>query len=409
MAVVQFGTFELDLKAGQVRKSGVLLKLRPQPFRVLTLLAGRTGEVVTREEIQKEIWSHDTVVDFDQGLNFCIRQIRAVLGDDADSPRFIETVPRRGYRFLVPVTGNGAAPEPQPVVVEAPRRWPWVAAAAVAVVAVVAWFIRPTPAPPAWRAVPLTSYPGIERDPALSPDGNQVAFAWNGEEQDTFDIYVKLIGGGAPLRLTTNPAQDGSPAWSPDGRTIAFLRQRGSDHAELLLIPALGGAEHKLAETRSDFRFPSLAWSPDGRWLAVSHREGEDLAANGRETTPHRATPRTSRRLRAGVLSGWKNSGLLSLSWCLRERSVLAAALSGPRSRRRSAAPHGRRPSSPKPALDSRRTPHPVRGRRRAGRASGTANGRCFGVPKAGAGRIRGGQHLRVQPRPPSRLLSKHR
>jgi len=77
---------ELDLNAGQIRKSGVLLKLRPQPFRVLTLLAGRTGEVVTREEIQNEIWSNDTVVDFDQGLNFCIRQIRAVLGDEADSP-----------------------------------------------------------------------------------------------------------------------------------------------------------------------------------------------------------------------------------------------------------------------------------------------------------------------------------
>jgi len=84
--VLRFGAFELDLNEAQVRKSGVALKLRPQAFRVLTLLAGRTGHLVTREDIQKEIWSDDTVADFEQGLNVCIRQIRAVLGDEADSP-----------------------------------------------------------------------------------------------------------------------------------------------------------------------------------------------------------------------------------------------------------------------------------------------------------------------------------
>ncbi|MBK5291447.1 MAG: PD40 domain-containing protein [Acidobacteriia bacterium] len=271
--VLRFGAFELDLNEAQVRKSGVVLKLRPQAFRVLTLLACRTGHLVTREDIQKEIWSEDTVVDFEQGLNVCIRQVRAVLGDEADSPRFIETIPRHGYRFLVPVTGNGA---PTP----ARRVWPWMTltAAALAAFGVAAWSLWPPSAPPAWRAVPLTSYTGLERDPALSPDGNQVAFTWNSEKQDNFDIYIKLIGGGAPLRLTTHPAQDASPAWSPDGRTIAFLRWLGSDRAELLLIPALGGPEHKLTETRSGFQLASLAWTPDGRWLAVSHREGEDLA-----------------------------------------------------------------------------------------------------------------------------------
>ena len=279
--VLRFGAFELDLNEAQVRKSGVVLKLRPQAFRVLTLLAGRTGHLVTREDLQKEIWSDDTVVDFEQGLNVCIRQIRAVLGDEADSPRFIETIPRRGYRFLVPVTGNGA---PTPVPAPAPVRgvWPWITltAAVLAVGGVVAWSLRPRPAPPPTpslpRAVPLTSYPGIERDPALSPDGNHVAFTWNGEKQDNLDIYLKLIGGGAPLRLTTNPLPDISPAWSPDGRTIAFLRRLGSDRTELLLIPALGGPERKLAEARSEFLAPSLDWSPDGNWLAVSHREGQD-------------------------------------------------------------------------------------------------------------------------------------
>lgn len=101
--LLRFGVFELDLKKGQLRKAGVRLKLRPQAFHLLTLLASRSGDLVTREEIQKDIWSGDVIVDFDQGLNFCIRQIRSALADNADAPRFIETVPRRGYRFLVPV------------------------------------------------------------------------------------------------------------------------------------------------------------------------------------------------------------------------------------------------------------------------------------------------------------------
>jgi TolB-like protein/DNA-binding winged helix-turn-helix (wHTH) protein/Flp pilus assembly protein TadD len=102
-SILRFGVFELDLKEGQLRKSGVRLRLRPQALRVLALLADHSGELVTREELRKTIWPDGLVVDFDQGLNFCVRQIRTALSDDADTPRFIETVPRRGYRFLVPV------------------------------------------------------------------------------------------------------------------------------------------------------------------------------------------------------------------------------------------------------------------------------------------------------------------
>lgn len=287
--MLRFGAFELDLSAGQLRKSGVLLKVRPQAFRILVLLASRTGQVVTREEIQKAIWSDGTFVDFEQGLNFCIRQIRTVLGDKADSPRFIETIPRRGYRFLVPVMANGAVPALSVEETSPPQRtadgvskvWRWgVAAVGVAVLGFVLSYFWSPSTPPVRRPVPLTTYPGVERNPALSPDGNQVAFSWNGEKQDNFDIYIKLIGGSAPLRLTTNPADDVSPAWSPDGRTIAFLRRLSGHRNELLLIPALGGGlERKLAEThngREDLL--SLAWSPDGRWLAVSSRERDELA-----------------------------------------------------------------------------------------------------------------------------------
>src|SRR5262245_2567637 len=99
--VLRFSTFEL--RPGELRHQGDLVKLAPQPLKVLELVARRGGEVVTRTEIRDHVWAGDTYVDFEQGLNFCIRQIREVLGDTAEAPRFIETLPRRGYRFLIPV------------------------------------------------------------------------------------------------------------------------------------------------------------------------------------------------------------------------------------------------------------------------------------------------------------------
>src|SRR5262245_24478181 len=99
---LRFDAFELDTAAGEVRRRGACVKLQPQSFRVLELLVRRGGEVLTRADIRERIWC-DSLVDFEQGLNFCIRQIRKALGDTADAPHFIETLPRRGYRFLVPV------------------------------------------------------------------------------------------------------------------------------------------------------------------------------------------------------------------------------------------------------------------------------------------------------------------
>ena len=123
------------------------------------------------------------------------------------------------------------------------------------------------------RPVPLTSDPGLELHPAFSPDGNQVAFAWDGENRDNTDIYVKLVAGGRPLRLTTNPAVDSPPAWSPDGSQIAFLR-RSEGSGGIFLVPPLGGSERKLAESPhfAAGRFSGLSWSPDGKFLAVSDR-----------------------------------------------------------------------------------------------------------------------------------------
>jgi Tol biopolymer transport system component/predicted Ser/Thr protein kinase len=159
------------------------------------------------------------------------------------------------------------------------RQWLLAAGVAVPLLAVATWFLlRQARAPlPPPSVVPLTSYPGSELYPSFSPDGNQVAFAWDAEKQNNFDIYVKLLGAGTPLRLTTDPAIDNNPAWSPDGRQIAFVREQG-DQASVYLVPPLGGAERKLADFRLA-RHPSISWSPDGKWLAVA--ELEPQGANG--------------------------------------------------------------------------------------------------------------------------------
>src|SRR6476661_115867 len=98
--VVRFAVFEADLRSGELRKSGVRIKLQDQPFRLLRILLAHPGEVVTREELQRQIWPSDTFVDFDRGLNNAVKRLREALGDEADTPRYIETLPKRGYRFI---------------------------------------------------------------------------------------------------------------------------------------------------------------------------------------------------------------------------------------------------------------------------------------------------------------------
>src|SRR5205807_9030498 len=105
--ILRFGVFEVDVRAGEVRKQGARIKLQEQPFHVLTVLLRRPGEVVTREELPSQNWSADTFVDFDNSLNTAIDKLREALGDSTDNPRFIETLPRRGYRIITPVTNEG--------------------------------------------------------------------------------------------------------------------------------------------------------------------------------------------------------------------------------------------------------------------------------------------------------------
>src|ERR1044071_93522 len=109
-SALRFGVFELDPKTGELRKKGMKVRLQGQPIDILVLLLQRPGQIVTREELQKNLWPADTFVDFEQGLNNAMNRLRAALDDDAESPHFIETLPRRGYRFVGPVTGTGQAP-----------------------------------------------------------------------------------------------------------------------------------------------------------------------------------------------------------------------------------------------------------------------------------------------------------
>ena len=122
-----------------------------------------------------------------------------------------------------------------------------------------------------FTVTPLTSYPGSEGSPSLSPDGNQVAFSWDGERQDNFDIYVRLLDGGTPLRLTTDAAADRAPSWSPDGRLIAFFRRK-EGRGSIMIVSPLGGPERKLTDLNASGRVVQLAWTSDSRFLAFSDR-----------------------------------------------------------------------------------------------------------------------------------------
>jgi DNA-binding winged helix-turn-helix (wHTH) protein/tetratricopeptide (TPR) repeat protein len=126
--IYRFGVFEADLRSGEIRKQGMRIKLHRQPFHVLTALIERAGEVVTRDELKRQLWPSDTFVDFDVGLNSAVKKLRDALGDSANVPRYIETLPRVGYRFIAPVTGLGDTIVSDPPKVAAAWRWrsiPW--------------------------------------------------------------------------------------------------------------------------------------------------------------------------------------------------------------------------------------------------------------------------------------------
>ena len=297
---VRFGPFELDLRAGELRKDGHRIRLQEQPFQILRMLLESPCEVVTREDIRKRLWPEGTVVEFDHGINAAVKRLRDALRDSAEKPRYIETLPRRGYRFIGELDLDGRPRSVEPMIVmpgrqEGPvprrrrqnvqrsdtprtvrssvlRRAAGIGLIPFAVTAI--WWLAGTPREQQpLTAVPLTSYPGQEVEPSFSPDGKKVAFSWNGANQDNFDIYIKQIGTDNPVRLTTDTRKDFSPAWSPDGETIAFGRILSATRSAIYLIPVRGGPERELVECATPAAFnpgPFVAWSPDGKWLAYS-------------------------------------------------------------------------------------------------------------------------------------------
>jgi Tol biopolymer transport system component/DNA-binding winged helix-turn-helix (wHTH) protein len=274
--ILRFGVFEVHLAAGELRKNGSRVKLQEQPFQLLVMLLKRPGEIVTREELKEKLWAGDTFVDFDHSLSTAVNKIREALGDSATSPRFIETVPRKGYRF---VGGASETPEvPEEAVRSRPeegrrpkRLWLTVGAAAALLAAggLSYWFHGLPPSTndvePRWNLSRITSDAGLSYQAVISPDGSLIAYASDRAGEGNLDIWVQQIGGGRPVRLTNDPADESEPAFSPDGRVIAFSSQRSE--GGVYVVPTMGGDAQLIFPGGRLPRF-----SPDGEWIVCATR-----------------------------------------------------------------------------------------------------------------------------------------
>jgi len=288
---LRFGPFELDLDSCELWKSGVRVKLQLQPFRVLGLLATQPGRLLTREEIQREVWPDGTFVDFEQALNFCIRQIRSALGDQANTPRFIETLPRRGYRFMAPVEAIGPpapsdAPAPLaaspavaavqpfparplpavvpglvPMPVRGLRAWPLAAVATTAalLLALVALAAHLAVRKPPPRTIPafqrLTFNRGFVRSARFAPEG-QVLYtaAWEGRPVSAYAVRLDSL----ESRPLTTPAHG---FVAVRGGEVAFFTEAG----RLARSGVTGGPVKDVLD-----QVRSADWSADGADFAVA-------------------------------------------------------------------------------------------------------------------------------------------
>jgi Tol biopolymer transport system component/DNA-binding winged helix-turn-helix (wHTH) protein len=270
-SIYRFGIFELDLRSGELRRNGVKLKIQEQCVRVLSLLLAHPGEPVTRDELRSQLWPADTFVDFDKSINAAIKRLREALCDEAENPRFIETLPRRGYRFIAPVN----RPFDDGALTTSTRHkssrllYMFALLAVLGGPGLAAWlyFARTVESKlPPVRVVPVSDRAG---DASLSPDGNEVAFRRSSDSRDVSGIYVKQIGSEHLLQLTKNPS-DSAPVWSPDGRFIAFSRYANDLH-EIYMVGSIGGTERMLHSGAP--AHPAMNWSPNGKFIAFTAKE----------------------------------------------------------------------------------------------------------------------------------------
>jgi len=273
--VLFFGPFEAHFETQELKRHGIRLRLPRQSFQILGLLLERPGQLITRVELQRALWPSDTFVDFEKGINAAITRLREAIGDSVENPRYIETLSRRGYRFIGTLeTREMVAPAPRFTGLKSRALQLSVTAVFATVCIVGTWLlsrVQSKPLLPPLEVMPLVGLPGMEAQPTFSPDGNQVAFALHGKGNS--GIYTVMVGGEKPLRLTTN-STDSCPTWSPDGRQIAFSRY-SQEGIAIYLIPALGGTEHRLWLGTSTLppgwaSGRSLDWSPDGKFVAFS-------------------------------------------------------------------------------------------------------------------------------------------
>jgi DNA-binding winged helix-turn-helix (wHTH) protein/TolB-like protein len=199
-ARVRFGVFDFDLASRELRRDGVAVRLQAQPAQALAVLLAHAGEVVTRDTLRQEIWGAETFVDFDRNINFCIAQIRTALGDSADSPRFVRTLPKRGYQFIAPVDRATAMQEPPPPAPAHPFRNRLLRVGVILAASAVAWFIaRPKPAAPA-ITIAVTRFDNQTGDPAFARLADSLTDSVVGELTVAGNGRYAVIGNASILR-----------------------------------------------------------------------------------------------------------------------------------------------------------------------------------------------------------------
>ncbi|MGB8539612.1 MAG: winged helix-turn-helix domain-containing protein [Acidobacteriaceae bacterium] len=276
---VRFGAFEADLHSGEVRKSGNRVKLQEQPFKVLQILLERPGDLVSREELQTRIWPEETYGDFDHAVNVAVGKLRMALGDSADNPSFIETVPRRGYRFvaLLECAQIEVAPPPPPAEIvvpltQVPSRGRKLALAALLallvggiLLALGAWLGRRTAPSRALDFQRLTVQHGTVFSARFAPDGHNVLYSasWDGAPIEIFSSDLKMPGArsvGIPATHLLAVSSTGEMAVLQGVHSPFMFTFRGT----LGQVPLSGGSPRQIAED-----VEGADWSPDGKMLAI--------------------------------------------------------------------------------------------------------------------------------------------